>query len=344
MYVLGHEVQAFEEEFAAYLGAAQAVGVGNGTDALALALRACAIGGGEEDEVITTAHTAVATVAAIEMAGARPVLVDIEPRTFTLDPQRVVEAITPRTKAIVAVHLYGQPADLDALQEIAATRHLQLIEDCAQAHGATWRGQRVGTFGAAAAFSFYPTKNLGAIGDGGAVVTNSATLAAQVRRLREYGWERRYVSSVPGVNSRLDELQAAILRVKLRSLDAANQKRAALAEFYDQSLARMGLVLPYRRCESTAVHHLYVVRSSQRDVLQEHLKAQGVGTLVHYPVPVHQQPAYAGRVGGPQSLPHTEQAAREVLSLPLYPELTREEARQVVTAVGAFAGTELARV
>jgi dTDP-4-amino-4,6-dideoxygalactose transaminase len=333
-YILGDETRAFEAEFAAYLGVAHAVGVGSGTEALHLALRAVGIGPG--DEVITVAHTAVATVAAIELCGATPVLVDIEPDYYTLDPAGLAAALSPRTRAVVPVHLYGQPAALDEILTFARRHGLRVIEDCAQAHGACYQGRRVGAWGDLACFSFYPTKNLGALGDGGLVATQDPALAERVRLLREYGWAERYVSRLPGWNSRLDELQAAVLRVKLRTLDAANAARAALAAQYDAGLAASGLGLPARRPGANHVYHLYVVRTPHRDRLQAHLKAHGVGSLVHYPVAIHQQPAYQGRLPGGASLPVTEQAAREVLSLPMYPELSPAAVETVIAAVLSF--------
>jgi dTDP-4-amino-4,6-dideoxygalactose transaminase len=332
-YILGPEVRAFEKEFAAYVGVTHGIGVGNGTEALHLALAACGIGAG--DEVITVAHTAVATVAAIEQAGAVPVLVDIEPEYYTLDPAKLAQVLTPRTKAIIPVHLYGQPCDLDSVLSFARRHGLKVIEDCAQAHGATHRGRRVGAFGDAACFSFYPTKNLGALGDGGMVVTRDAALAEKLHQLREYGWVDRHVSNVPGWNSRLDEIQAAVLRVKLQYLDLDNATRLRLASWYDQALVEAPLILPARRPDSTHVHHLYVVRSAQRDELLAALQKNEIGAVVHYPVPVHLQPAYQGRLRGAEDLAQTELAAREVLSLPLYPELDEAECEQVVMAVKA---------
>ena len=340
-YILGEEVLAFEREFASYLGVAHAVGVGSGTEALHLALAACGIG--EGDEVITVAHTAVATVAAIELAGATPVFIDIEPDFFTLDPSKLEAAITSRTKAIIPVHIYGQPADLDAITSVAARYGLRVIEDCAQAHGATYRDRRVGTYGDIACFSFYPTKNLGAIGDGGAVMTNDPELADKVRYLREYGWVERNVSTIRGWNSRLDELQAAILRVKLQFLDADNDQRRRIADLYDDLLAESDLIVPLRRAEATHVFHLYVVRSGERDNLMTRLRGAGVGAMVHYPVPVHLQPAYAGRVPGSDNLPNTERAAKEILSLPIYPELTDTEVHKVVTACEKYCAAQSLR-
>lgn len=335
-YVLGEEVRAFEAELAAFLGAGHAVGVGSGTEALHLALLACGVGRG--DEVITVAHTAVATVAAIELAGAAPVLVDIEPATFTMDPRRLEAAIGPRTRAVVPVHLYGHPAELAAIVEIAHRHGVRVVEDCAQAHGATYRGRRVGTWGDLACFSFYPTKNLGALGDGGMVVTSDAGLAERVRLLREYGWAERYVSHLAGTNSRLDELQAAVLRVKLRHLDADNAARARLAAAYEAGLGGTGLVLPTTAPDRSHVFHLYVVRCPRRDELLGELRANGVGALVHYPVPVHLQPAYHDRLRGSGDLPQTERAAREVLSLPIYPELEASDVQAVIELIRRLEG------
>jgi dTDP-4-amino-4,6-dideoxygalactose transaminase len=335
-YILGDEVTAFEAEFAAYIGVAYGIGVGSGTEALHLALVACGIGAG--DEVITVSHTAVATVAAIELSGATPVLVDIEPDYYTLDSLKLESAISRQTKAIIPVHLYGQPADLVPILEVARQHGLRVIEDCAQAHGANYHGKRVGSWGDMACFSFYPTKNLGALGDGGMVVTNDAALAERARLLREYGWAERYVSYIPGWNSRLDELQAAVLRVKLRYLDVDNQARAQLAADYDSGFAGIELLIPKRRSDVTHVYHLYVVRSKRRDDLQVFLKSRGVGALLHYPLPVHLQPAYRGRLHGGNGLPETECVAQEVLSLPMYPELTNSEQQIVIKAVNEFRG------
>ena len=335
-YILGQQATAFEQEFAAYLGLAHTVGVANGTDALHLALRACGIGPG--DAVVTVSHTAVATVAAIELAGASPLLVDVDPVTFTIDPNHLEETIKTypgnRPKAVIPVHLYGQPADMLAIMEIARRYGLYVIEDCAQAHGAIIQGKKVGAWGHLAAFSFYPTKNLGALGDGGAVAANDSTLAERVRLLREYGWRERYTSDIPGMNSRLDELQAAILRVKLRYLNTENDHRRALADIYDTQLSTTSLLLPHKRTDVNHVYHQYVVRSHKRDELRTFLKENSMGTLIHYPVPVHQQPAYQTRIGlGPGGLPHTDQLCREILSLPMYPQLTDQQAQQVSQAI-----------
>jgi len=333
-YILGREVEAFEQAFAAYVGVSHAVGVANGTDALELALRACGVGPG--DLVFTVSHTAVATVAAIELAGATPVLVDIDPATYTLDPNCLEAALARppagRPKAVIPVHLYGQPADMAAITELARRHGLYIIEDCAQSHGAMLAGRMTGAWGDIAAFSFYPTKNLGALGDGGMVVTDNAELAERTHALRQYGWRQRYVSDTPGCNSRLDELQAAILRVKLDYLEAENVRRGALAARYTTALADSGLTLPTCRAGARHVYHQYVVRSPHRDALQTHLRARGVGTLVHYPRAVHQQPAYQGRVPTAGSLLHSERVATEVLSLPIYPELADEQVEAVAAA------------
>jgi dTDP-4-amino-4,6-dideoxygalactose transaminase len=329
---LGDEVRAFELEFAAYHGVKFAIGVGNGTDALHLALSACGIGLG--DEVITVSHTAVATAAAIESCGATPVFSDIDPDTYTIAIDEIPKLVTSRTKAIIPVHLYGHPADMAAILPIARQYGLYVIEDCAQAHGATIRGQRVGSFGDMACFSFYPTKNLGALGDGGAVITNDPELAEKVLLKRQYGWAERFISHIPGWNSRLDEVQAAILRVKLKYLDQDNDARGRLAALYHEALGGTELVLPMPKGDVGHVYHLYVVRVPNRDVLSHHLQTQGIGTAIHYPVPIHQQPAYAHLRD--RLLPNTEQAAQIILSLPMYPELTEAEIKSITRAILAY--------
>ena len=331
-YILGDEVRAFEEEFAAYLGVGHSVGLGNGTEALHLALVACAIGHG--DEVVTVSHTAVATVAAIELAGAKPVFVDIDPVTYTMDPDLLEKSITSKTKAVLPVHLYGHPAPMEDILAIAREYGLCVIEDCAQAHGANYRGKRVGSFGDMGCFSFYPTKNLGALGDGGAVVTNDPELAEKARLLREYGWAERFVSHIPGWNSRLDELQAAILRVKLRYLDEDNDARARLADLYIKGLSEIGLVLPGVRERAGHVYHLFVVGAPDRDRLLEYLHSRDIGAAIHYPVPVHMQPAYAHLEV--KRLLETERVARQIISLPMYPEMTDIEVGAVIKAVREF--------
>ncbi len=336
-YILGRETAAFEEEFANYVTGDSGqtvgcVGVNSGTDALRLALWACDIGPG--DEVITVAHTAVATVAAISMSGATPVFVDIDPVTYTLDPMALAAAITPQTRAIIPVHLYGHPADLEPVLAIARQHKLRVIEDCAQAHGTIYQGRHVGLWGDFGCFSFYPTKNLGALGDGGAVIGTDPALVTKVRLLREYGWtpQSRYVSQVPGMNSRLDEMQAAILRVKLCYLDAWNGVRRNMAALYAERLPA-AVIQPVERAGSHHVYHLYVVRIPNRDGVRCQLASAGIASAIHYPVPIHQQPAY--RSDAQYSLPHTEQAAEEILSLPMHPFLTAQQVEQVAVAIQA---------
>jgi dTDP-4-amino-4,6-dideoxygalactose transaminase len=333
-YILAAEVQAFEREFAEFIGARFGIGVASGTDALYLALVATGVGPG--DEVITVPHTAVATVAAIEMCGAIPKFVDINLNTYTMDPERLEAAISPRAKAVLPVHLYGHPADMGPILEIARRHGLVVVEDCAQAHGATYGAKQVGTIGDISAFSFYPTKNLGAIGDGGFIATNDPVLAEKVRLLRQYGWRQRYVSQITGWNSRLDELQAAILRVKLRHLGEGNRRRRELAEWYTLGLRRLPLAIPASQGEIGHVYHQYVIRHEKRDDLQAFLAARDIVTLIHYPVPIHLQPAYRGVLGDRGSFPAAEVAAQEVLSLPLYPELTDSQVTTVVEAMAEF--------
>jgi dTDP-4-amino-4,6-dideoxygalactose transaminase len=338
-YILGREVEAFEAAFADFVGIGNAIGVASGTDAIEIALRACAIGSG--DLVFTVSHTAVATVAAIERAGATPVLVDVEPGTSTMAPPELLRLLksppTGRPAAVLPVHIYGQPADLSPLAEIAQTFGLRLIEDCAQSHGALYRGRPVGSFGDIACFSFYPTKNLGALGDGGMVVTNDPALAITLREIREYGWRERYVSARIGINSRLDPIQAAILDVKLGSLATDNARRQTIAERYDMGLIGLPVVPPARRPQTTHVFHQYVIRLAERDALREALRATGIATAIHYPVPVHRQPAYNGRLAcGPSGLGVTERAAPQILSLPIYPQLPDEAVERVIAAIRGF--------
>ncbi|MBI4497787.1 MAG: DegT/DnrJ/EryC1/StrS family aminotransferase [Chloroflexi bacterium] len=333
-FILGPEVAAFEAEFARYTGAADGVAVASGTDALHLALRACDIGPG--DEVITVAHTAGATVAAVVMAGARPVLVDIDPRSYTIDPEQVARHITPRTRAILPVHLYGQAVDLAPLLDLAHRHGLRVIEDCAQAHGAEYRGRRVGGWGDLGCFSFYPTKNLGALGDAGMVVTSDPALADRLRLLRQYGWRERDRAVLHGYNSRMDELQAAVLRVKLRHLDAWTARRRELAQRYRHLLGESGVALPDALPYGLHVYHLFVIRSPRRDALRQHLSEQGIGAMVHYPVPVHLQEAYRGLGLGPGALPISERSAGEILSLPLHPELADAAVERVAALVREF--------
>lgn len=335
-YILGEQVESFEKEFAKYIGVKFAIGVGSGTEALHVALKTRNIG--EGDEVITVSHTAVATISAIELCGAKPVLVDIESKYFTIDYTKLKKAITKKTKAIIPVHIYGHSADMEPILDIAGRYGIKVIEDCSQAHGAVYKGRRVGNWGDLACFSFYPTKNLGAIGDGGIIVTDDPKLANNCRLLREYGWAQRGISHMAGWNSRLDELQASILRVKLRYLEKDNRTRIKLASLYDKYLAETELILPKKREDSTHVYHLYVVRSNRRDKLKDFLTKNDIYALIHYPVPVHLQPAYKGRLKIVGELTKTERIAREVLSLPIYPELAESELRTVITAVRAFYG------
>ena len=337
-YILGQEVSAFEDEFAAFLGTGHALGCANGTDALVLALKALGIGRG--DTVATVSHTAVATVAAIEIVGAAPLLLDIEEDTYTMDPAELDAVLsTPRPgippiKAVIPVHVYGQPAALDAICRLAKRHGVAVIEDCAQAHGAEFEGRGVGSWGDAAAFSFYPTKNLGAFGDAGGVATDDAALADRVRALRQYGWDRDRVSGCAGINSRLDELQAAILRIKLPRLRDENARRQTIADAYDLALTDARTAAPVRRPDRTHVFHQYVVRRRDRDAFRRGLLAAGIGSAVHYPVPVHLQPAYAGRVElGPRRCRTTEVVSEEVVSLPMHPGLLDHEVERVCRAL-----------
>ena len=330
-YVLGPEVSAFEAEFAAACGAEHAVGVGTGTDAIALILRGLGIGAG--DEVITTPLSAAYTALAVMMAGARPVFADIDPARHTLAPAAVERAITARTRAILPVHLYGQAADMDALMPIAARHGLAVVEDACQAHLATAAGRPVGTIGVAGAFSFYPTKNLGALGDGGAIVTNDAALASKLRRLRNGGQTDRYHHAEPGINSRLDELQAAVLRVRLSFLSEWTARRRSLAAVYRTALSGTRIQVPVE-CDPGHVYHLFVIRTQQRAALQQHLAAGGVETLVHYPVPIPRQPALASQL--PTDCPEGNRACDEVLSLPMHPGLDAADVETVAACVRSF--------
>ena len=336
-FVGGEEVRLFEHEFAAFCDAKACVGVGNGTDALYLTLRALGIGPG--DEVITVAHTFIATSEAISSTGATPIFIDVKDDTMLMDPALIEAAITSKTKAIVPVHLYGQSCDMDAIMEIARKHGLKVVEDAAQAHGGRWRGQRVGSMGDAATFSFYPGKNLGAFGDAGAVVSQDEALIEQIRMIANHGRLEKYTHKMEGVNSRLDGLQAAILRVKLRYLDEWNSRRRQIADAYMEQLAPLGMSLPIVDERAEAVFHLFVVRVADRERLQSLLKEEGIATGVHYPVPLHLQPAYEHRRSSFE-LPATERAAREVLSLPMYPELRQEQIEAVCNAVtAAYAGS-----
>jgi dTDP-4-amino-4,6-dideoxygalactose transaminase len=334
-YILGPELDAFEKEFSATFGTTGTVGVANGTDAIELALLAAGVGPG--DKVLTVANTVTATVSAIAATGAKAVFVDVEPGTMLMDVGAVETMLTklrdPRIKAVVPVHLYGQAVDMPRLSALAEKHHLFVMEDCAQAHGAQVGGRRAGAWGALAAFSFYPTKNIGAFGDAGAVTGNNAGLLEKIRLLRQYGWRKRYVSEMPGRNSRLDELQAAILRVRLVHLERENARRAALAAQYLASLKDLPLQLPQTADGRTHTWHQFVVRTPRRDALQAHLAKQDILCGILYPVPIHRQPAYHDPA---LSLPHTEQACAEVLSLPLHPGLSDADVTRVVAATRAF--------
>ena len=333
-YVLGPNVKALEAELAEYASCGYGVGVASGTDALRLALAALDIGPG--DEVITTAFTFVATANTISHAGARPVFVDIDSRTFNLVPDLVEAAITQRTKAIVPVHLYGQPAEMDAIMDIARRHRLYVIEDCAQAIGAEDGGRRVGSFGDVACFSFYPTKNLGAYGDGGMVTSNNPQIAERIDVLRRQGGKTKYYHEVLGFNSRLDEMQAALLRVKLRHLDEWQAGRRQVAARYDELLGDLGVQIPSLRPDVTHVYHQYTIRVPRRDELSQYLNERGIGSMIYYPLPLHLQGLYQDLGYREGSLPVCEQAGREVLSLPMYPELTEEQIQTVAGAIGDF--------
>ena len=330
-YILGEEVFAFEREFAGYCQASHAIGVSSGTSALHLALLAAGVGPG--DEVITVPFTFVATVSAICYTGATPVLVDIEPDYFTIDPSKIEAAITPKTKAIMPVHLYGQPADMDPIMDIARRRSLTVIEDAAQAHGSDYHGRRCGSIAEIAGFSFYPGKNLGAYGEGGAITTTRADVAAACRTLRDWGREKRYEHRVKAFNYRMDGIQGAILRVKLRHLEAWTEGRRRVAEWYAAALDPDTVRLPQARPGCRHVYHVYAVRTDDREKLREALDAQGIQTGVHYPIPVHLQPAHADLGYHAGDFPVAEHVAREVLSLPIFPEMTREQVQTVAEAV-----------
>jgi dTDP-4-amino-4,6-dideoxygalactose transaminase len=333
-FILGPEVEAFEQEFAAFVESPYAVGVGSGTDALSLSLFALGIGAG--DDVVTSPLTATFTALAISRVGARPVFADVEPETLTLSPSSVEKRLTKRTKAILPVHLYGNPCDMPALKDLARAEGLHLVEDACQAHGAKLEGRPVGSWGITGCFSFYPTKNLGALGDGGMVVTNVEAVADRVRRLRNGGQVSRYVHEEVGFNSRLDELQAAVLRAKLSRVPAWNHRRRELATIYCHLLEETPLRTVRVLEGAESVVHLFVVRVPDREELQESLIAEGIQTLIHYPVPAHLQPAYADLGQGEGSCPVAEQAAKEILSLPLYPELSESDVERVAEAIRGY--------
>ena len=330
-YILGPEVEAFEAEWAAYCGSAHAVGLANGLDALILALRALDVGPG--DEVIVPSNTYIATWLAVSALGARPVPVEPDPATHNIDPARIVAALTDRTKVILPVHLYGQPADLDPIMSIARAHGLAVVEDAAQAHGASYRGRRIGADGDIVCWSFYPGKNLGALGDAGAITTDNPDLAERIRVLRNYGSRVKYVNDVQGSNSRLDPVQAAVLRVKLGHLDAWTERRRALAAQYLVGLAGTELILPHVPDWADPAWHLFVVRTKAREALQTRLTAAGIGTLIHYPIPPHMQAAYADMKFAPEALPLARQLADEVLSLPIGPHMSPDDVATVLDRV-----------
>ncbi|MDH2403183.1 DegT/DnrJ/EryC1/StrS family aminotransferase [Bradyrhizobium sp. SSUT18] len=334
-FIGGETLASFERDFAAYCQVRHARGVANGTDALHLALRALGIGHG--DEVITTAHTFIATAAAIVATGARPVFVDIDPDTSTIDPRMVERGLTDRTKAIVPVHLFGQPADMGPIKDIAQRRGLYVVEDAAQAHGAEYQGVRTGALGDIGCFSFYPGKNLGAYGDGGAITTNNAAIAERIERLRDHGRTSHYNHAEIGFNSRLDALQAAILQVKLRRLDEWNANRRRAAEWYTAELAQSGIKTPFVRKGSTHVYHLYVIATNKRDAIRNKLDEAGVATGIHYPVPLHLQPALAHLGYRQGDLPYCEAMAAQSLSLPIFPELAHDQVRGIAAIARAAA-------
>ncbi len=334
---LGSNVQTVESEFAAYCNCDYAVGVGSGTDALHIALLACGIGRG--DEVITTSNTFIATAEAIVLAGARPVLVDIDPYTYNMDPSLIEQKITPRTKAIIPVHMYGHPADMDPIVEVARAHNLKVIEDACQAHGAEYKGRKTGSLGDIGCFSFYCTKNLGTYGEAGIITTSSPELARLCRILRDHGQSRKYIHALMGVNGRLDEIQAAILKVKMRYLDGWTESRRRLARFYDVALPSF-VVKPLEMSWTRHVYHLYVIRTAQRDELRDWLGSQGVSTGIHYPIPIHLQNAWRETCTEECSLPVTEKVTQEIVSLPIYPELSEEAAQYVCDRIWEFAKEE----
>jgi dTDP-4-amino-4,6-dideoxygalactose transaminase len=333
-FILGPDVQAFEEEFAQFCGVQHVVGVDSGTAALHLAFLVCDVGPG--DEVITTPHTFIATIGMLGRVGAAPVFVDIDPRTYNMDPTKIEAAITERTKAIMPVHLYGQPAEMEPILEIADRHGLKVIEDAAQAHGAGYKGRRAGSMGHVAIFSFYPGKNLGAYGDAGALVTDDGEIADKVRMLRNHGRREKYEHLLQGFNYRIDTLQAAILRAKLAHLEEWNEARRRHVATYRELLSDLDLILPYEPEHIRAVYHLFVVRLQERDALREHLKDRGISTGIHYPIPLHLQPAYRHLGHKEGDFPIAEECARHVLSLPMYPELTQAQIQEVVGTIKEF--------
>ena len=333
-YILGKEVEKFESEFANYLGIKYCIGVGNGLEALHIILRAYDIG--EGDEVIIPSNTYIATALAVSYAGAVPIIVEPDEGTYDINPDLTEEKITKKTKAIMPVHLYGQACDMDPINEVAKKYNLKVIEDAAQAHGATYKGRKCGTLGDSAGFSFYPTKNLGALGDAGAVTTNNKELVEKVRALRNYGSEKHYYNKYMGFNSRLDEMQAAILRVKLKHLEEFNKERKMIAQLYLNGLQDTNLILPYVSEWAEPVWHQFVIRSKKRDELQEYLKSKGIGTLIHYPLPIHLQEAYKHLGYKKGDFPIAEKIANEVLSLPMWLDLSEEFIKYIINSIKEF--------
>jgi dTDP-4-amino-4,6-dideoxygalactose transaminase len=340
-FILGENVSLFEEEFSSYCGCKYGIGVGSGTEALHLALLACGVG--QNDEVITVSNTAVPTISAIRFAGANPVFVDIEEDTYNINPELIEREITSKTKAIIPVHLYGNPCNMERICAISASHGLKVIEDCAQSHGGLFNGQKTGSFGDAGCFSFYPSKNLGAFGDGGMVVTNSVEINRNMRLLRNYGQENRYFSITEGFNSRLDEMQAAILRFKFNLLDGWNKRRTDIANRYNEAFLNTGIISPVNKDLAKGlsgifkhIYHLYVIRVKNRQDFMDHMDTKGIKTLIHYPYPIHLQKAYTGLGFESGSLPVTEKLASEIVSLPIYPELKDSEVDYIIETVLEF--------
>ncbi len=342
-YILGEEVKKFENAFSEYNGMRYGIGVANGTDAIEIALRSLNVGAG--DIVFTVSHTAVATISAIERCGATPVLIDVDEKTYTLDLNKLKDTIGSFLnnkgmgipKAIVPVHLYGHPADMDGVMSLSREYNLFVVEDCAQAHGAKYKGKNVGSFGNCATFSFYPTKNLGALGDGGIVLTNDEYINKKCNSLRQYGWESRYISSNRGINSRLDELQAAILNIKLKYLDEENRKRNAIANYYSDHLDRLTIIKPFVSSDVEHAYHQYVIRCNNRNSLIEGLSKSSIGTAIHYPVPIHKQPAYENTIKiGSGGMEITEKICHDILSLPMFPQLEKNQIDTVIKSISEW--------
>ena len=337
-FILGKEVEMFEQEFARYVGVKFAIGVGSGTDALHLALRAIGVGPG--DEVITAPNSFIATALAISYAGAKPVFVDIDPETHNIEPSKIEEAITNRTKAIIPIHLYGHPADIGTIVDIARTFQIKVIEDACQAHGAEFRSKKVGSIGDIGCFSFYPAKNLGAYGDGGMVVTNNTDVVDKLRMLRNCGERKKYHHDIKGINSRLDNIQAAILRVKLRKLDKWNDNRRTAAQMYNELLDNLNVIIPSEKANVKHVYHLYVIHVSRRDELLNYLKSKGIYASIHYPIPIHLQKAYLDLNHTVGAFPVSEGYSKEIISLPMFPELSAEHIEYITSQIRSFLKNE----